>query len=195
VNDNWRIRIDVGEEHAAGLIDRLGLELGTTARALAQELEKRRLAVSRDDDEIFVYAGSRVEAEQALAVIQAEIRDAGIPAHTSRIEHWLSREERWDDEPRGETWEEEEVDHDHAPWEVRVSRASHHEAEALADQLEQEGYKPVRRWHYLIVGADSKADAEKLAARVHGSVEPGGALVYETMPGNPFAVFGGLGTI
>ncbi|HEY5059210.1 MAG TPA: SPOR domain-containing protein [Gaiellaceae bacterium] len=195
MNDNWRIRIDVGDEHAGGLIDRLGLELGAAARELAQELEQRRLAVSRDGDEIFVYAGSRAEAEQALAVVQAELTEAGVEARTSSVEHWLAGEERWDDEPRGETWEDEEVDHGHAPWEVRVSRSSHHEAETLADQLEQEGYKPVRRWHYLIVGTDSKEDADALAARVHGAVEPGGALVYETMPGNPFAVFGGLGSI
>ena len=30
--------------------------------------------------------------------------------------------------------------------------------------------------------------------RVHGQVEPGGELVYEVQPQNPFAVFGGLGT-
>jgi hypothetical protein len=195
VNDDWRIRIDVGAEHAGGLLDRLGLELGTTARELAKELEQRRLAVSRDDNEIFVYAGSRAAAEQALAVIDAELGDAGIAAHTSRIEHWLAGEERWDDEPGGETWEQEDLDRGHAPWEVRVSRGSHREAEALADQLEREGYEPVRRWNYLIVGTASKEDADELAARVHGEVEPGGALVYETMPGNPFAVFGGLGTV
>jgi hypothetical protein len=28
---------------------------------------------------------------------------------------------------------------------------------------------------------------------VHGEVEPGSGLVWETVPGNPFAVFGGLG--
>ena len=50
-----------------------------------------------------------------------------------------------------------------------------------------------RRWRYLIVGAASKEDADALAARVHGEVEPGGELVWETVPGNPFAVFGGLG--
>ena len=36
------------------------------------------------------------------------------------------------------------------------------------------------------------AHAEALAKRVHGAVEPGGSLVWETVPGNPFAVFGGI---
>ena len=47
--------------------------------------------------------------------------------------------------------------------------------------------------HYVIAGTDTKEDAEALAARVHGEVEPGGELVYEVMPQNPFAIFGGLG--
>ena len=59
--------------------------------------------------------------------------------------------------------------------------------------LEGEGYSVERRWQYLIVGTASKEDAEALAARVHGEVEPGGELVWETVPGNPFAIFGGLG--
>ena len=35
--------------------------------------------------------------------------------------------------------------------------------------------------------------AQELARRLHGEVEPGGELVWETTPGNPFAIFGGLG--
>jgi hypothetical protein len=188
--DDWRIRIHVEEPER--LLDRLGLELGAEARELARELEERRLAVSRDGDDVFVYAASRPEAEAAQAVVEAELRDLGIEATVSRVEHWLEDEDRWDDEPAGETWEEEELEHGHAPWEVRVECASHRDAEALAAQLEQEGYSVVRRWHYLIAGAASKEDAEALAARVHGEVEPGGEAVWETAPGNPFAVFGGL---
>jgi len=61
-----------------------------------------------------------------------------------------------------------------------------------ADQLEQEGYSVERRWRHLIVGTASKEEAEALAARLHGEVEPGGELIWETVPGNPFAIFGGL---
>ena len=57
--DDWRIRIEVEEEHAGGLLDRIGAELDDEARELARDLEQRRLAVSRDGDEIFVYASSR----------------------------------------------------------------------------------------------------------------------------------------
>ena len=192
--DDWRIRIEVEEAHAGGLFERLGADLDEEARELAKELEKKRLAVSRDGDEIFVYASSKAEAERAHAVIEAQLRSLGGGATASAIEHWLDDEERWDDEPKGETWEEEELDEGYAPWEVRVTCASHHAARELGRSLEQEGYRPLARFQYLIVGTATKEDAEALAQRLHGQVEGGGEVVAETEPGNPFAVFGGLGT-
>jgi hypothetical protein len=191
-NDDWRIRIEVEDVHER-LLERLGVELDDEARALADELKGRRLAVSRDGDEIFVYASSRVEAERAQKVVESELRTLDVEAKTSKVEHWLEHEERWDDEPKSETWEEEELDHGYAPWEVRVTTSSHHEAKALVEQLESEGYRPLRRFHYVIVGTASKEDADRLAARLHGEVEGGGELVYEVEPANPFAIFGGLG--
>src|SRR6202007_435538 len=105
-------------------------------RELARELKDRRLAVSRDGDEIFVYCSSRAQAEQAQKVVDAELRSLGVEAKTRKVEHWLEHEERWDDEPKGETWEEEELDHGYAPYEVRVTQPSHREAKALVAQLE-----------------------------------------------------------
>jgi hypothetical protein len=191
--DDWRIRIEIEDEEAPGLLERLGLSLGDEASELARELEKRRLVVSYDDDEVFVYASSPAEAERARAVIQAELRDVGAAAVTGPVEHWLEEEERWDDEVPDETWEEEQLERGYAPWEVRVSCASHHAARELADRLEQEGFPVERRYRHLIVGTSSKEEAQALAARLHGEIEPGGELVWETVPGNPFAVFGGLG--
>ena len=193
-DDDWRIRIEVEEEErASGFLERLTGNLGSEARELASNLESHRLAVSRDGETVFVYAATRGAAEQALAVVEAELREHGIEARISQVEHWLDDEDRWDDEPPGETWEEEELARGYAPWEVRVECASHQEARELADQLEAEGYRPERRFHYLIVGTASREDADSLATRLHGEVEPGGELVYEVEPANPFAIFGGMG--
>jgi hypothetical protein len=192
--DDWRITIEVEEEeHATGLLDRLTGDLDAEARELAKDLESRRLVVSRDGDTVFVYAASRAQAELAHDVVEAELRKQGFAARASRIEHWLDEEDRWDDEPPGETWEEEELDRGFAPWEVRVECESHEKARELADQLEAEGYKPERRFQYLIVGTANRENADALAARLHGEVEAGGEVVWETTPTNPFAVFGGLG--
>jgi len=194
VRDDWRIRIDVAEEHAEGLLERLGLDLGSEARELAEELKGRRLAVSRDDDTIFVYAGSRAEAETARSIVDAELREAGTEARIGPIEHWLADEDRWDDELPEEFEPEQEVlEHGHAPWEVRVEAGSPHEAEELARRLQDEGYGVLRRHTYVLVGASSEEEAHDLAKRLHGEAEASGELVYETLPQNPFAVFGGLG--
>ena len=67
------------------------------------------------------------------------------------------------------------------------------EARALADQLEDEGYGVVRGFRYVIAGTATREEAKRLARRVHGEVEPGGELVWEVTPQNPFAAFGGLG--
>ena len=193
-DDDWRIRIEVEEEeHATGLLDRLAGELGSEARELARDLESRRLVVSREGETLFVYAATRAAAEQAHAVVEAELRENGIEARTSRVEHWIDEEDRWDDEPAGETWEEEELDRGFAPWEVRVECPSRQAARELAEQLETEGYKPERRYKYLIAGTASREDADALAARLHGEVEAGGEVVLEAEPRNPFAIFGGLG--
>lgn len=194
MSDNWRIRIELPEEgHAGTLLGRLGLGLGSDeAKRLAKELEGHRLAVSRDDEVIFVYAESQPQAERARQIVEAELADEGIAAEI-QVERWLPDEERWSGEPPQETWEEEELRRGYAPWEVRVELGSHAEAEELADKLEQEGYDVVRRWRYLIVGAASEEQARELARRLHGEAEPGGDVVWEVAPQNPFALFGGLG--
>jgi hypothetical protein len=190
--DDFRIRVHV-EDDPHSLLERLGFGLSDEAAELARELAARRFVVSRDGEDVFVYAASYAEAERARSVIQAELGDSEATAVTSDIERWIDEEDRWSNEPPAETWEREAVDHGYAPWEVRVELGSHHEAKDLADRLEREGFGVERRWQYVLVGVGTKEEAEKLAERVHGEVEPGGELVWETVPGNPFAVFGGLG--
>jgi hypothetical protein len=198
MNDDWRIRIELPEEeNRETFLGRLGLaeDLGSAeARQLAKELEGHRLAVSQDDNELFVYTSSQANAEQARAIIEAELADEGLQGTVSQPERWLHEEERWSDEPPQETWEEEELERDQAPWEVRVERDSHAAAEKLADELEAEGYKPVRRWQYLIVGTSTREEAEELARRIHGEAEPAAQLAWEVAPRNPFAIFGGMGS-
>ena len=194
MSDDWRIRIDLEEEHAEGLLERLGLDLGSEPRKLAEELQGRRLVVSRDDDTLFVYAGSRVEAERARDIIEAELRETGAQGQVGPIEHWLADEDRWDDEAPQEFEAEQEVLKEGlSPWEVRLEANSPEEAETVAAKLAADGYSVVRRYRFVLVGADSEEEALELAKRLHGEAEASGELVYETLPQNPFVIFGGLG--
>jgi hypothetical protein len=191
--DDWRIRIELEGEQAHGFLERLGIDISSRAKKLAEELELDRLAVSRQGDTVFVYASSGTEAEQARKIVEAELEESGTEASLVCVERWLGDEDRWDDEPEQPDVEEELAARGYAPWEVRVECASHDEADTLADSLESEGYDVARRWTFLVIGVRTREEADVLAERVHGQVEAGGELVWEVMPHNPFAVFGGLG--
>jgi len=191
--DDWRIRIELpDEEGARGFLDRLGVTKGD-AEELVDELREHRLAVSRDDETVFVYASTGMQAEQASRVVEQELQEAGLTPARFVTERWLRDEERWDDEPDTGDVEEDLIRRGYAPWEVRVECESLGEAEKLTDQLRAEGYDVSRTFTYVVAGTADREQAVELAKRVHGQVEPGGELVYEVQPANPFAVFGGLG--
>jgi hypothetical protein len=191
--DDWRIRIELpDEEGARGLLDRLGLTRHD-AEELADELREHRLAVSRDGETVFVYAASSMQAERASRVVEQELEEAGYTPTRFVTEHWLQDDERWDDEPDQPDSEEDLLDRGYAPWEVRVECESLGEAHDLAEQLRAEGFNVSRTFTYVIAGTADREQAVELARRIHGRVEPGGELVYEVQPQNPFAVFGGLG--
>jgi hypothetical protein len=190
--DDWRLRIEFGDGEAHGLLGRLGL-WGSEARELAHELADHRLAVTEDDGTVFVYASSSLELEQARKAIDEELRELETPPDSVVTEHWLEAEERWDDDAATADPDAEVLARGYAPWEVRIPARDHHAARELADRLEGEGYGVVRRWSFVIAGCASEEQARELAARLHGEVEPGGELVWEAMPGNPFAIFGGIG--
>ncbi|CAN5215799.1 hypothetical protein BH18ACT12_BH18ACT12_24130 [soil metagenome] len=190
---DWRIRIALpDEEGARGLFERLGLAR-SDADELAAELRAHRLAVSQDGDTVFVYASTGMQAEQASRIVEQELTDEGLTPSRFITERWLRDEDRWDDEPEQPDVEEELLERGYAPWEVRVETKTLGQADELAEQLRAEGYDVSRTFTYVIAGTASREDAVELARRVHGQVEPGGELVYEVQPQNPFAVFGGLG--
>jgi hypothetical protein len=192
--DDWRVRIELpDEEGAANLLDRLGLRQ-SSADELADELRQHRLAVSQDGDTVFVYAATGMQAEQASRIVESELNEQGLTPSRFATERWLEEEERWNDDPEQPDVEEDLLERGYAPWEVRVEANSLREAHDLAESLRSEGYDVSRTFKYVIVGAGSRDEAVELARRIHGEVEPGGELVYEVQPLNPFAVFGGLGS-
>ncbi len=190
-DDDWRLRIELGGHGVGGLLSRLS---GGDARHLAHELEAERLVVSHDEDTVFVYAASQAQLDRARPALDRELGELGIEPREVVSEHWLKAEDRWDSEAPGETLEEATADAGYAPWEVRIPCRSHSEARELAYRLDQDGWGVVRRWTYVIVGTATREAAEELATSLHGEVEPGGELVWEATSGNPFAVFGGLGS-
>ena len=190
-HEDWRLRIELGEGETGGLLGSLGV-LSLEARALVSHLKAERFAVTKDGNRIYVYVGSSEELDSAEKAIGVELGELAIAPVDVVREHWLADAERWDDDPAEPSIESETLARGVAPWEVRIPCGSHAAAHALADQLERAGYGVVRRWRYVIAGVASREEAESVAARFHGDAEPGGELVWESVPDNPFALFGGL---
>ena len=87
-------------------------------------------------------------------------------------------------------------------YEVRIECRSHHDTVKLDKRLHDEGFPTVRRWKYLLVGADDEDSANALAERLRGEVPDGSTVTAEasarqTYDDEPtrgsFAIFGGLG--
>jgi hypothetical protein len=198
-----------------------GTQLVEWLAAFRLEAEERdrlgdRVVVSRDGPRVFLYADAEEVARESEAVVRRELESREAPCRLA-LERWHPVEQAWKDAdvPLPRTEDELEAERarqqereaaesresGHAEWEVRIELQTHEETEALADRLEAEGIPVVRRATFLLVGAANHDDALALAERLRGElpegarveVEPGGGMVWEVAPQNPFAVFGGFG--
>jgi hypothetical protein len=213
--EDWRVTVGLDEE---GHSDRLLAALH--ARDVEGDARKQlgdRVAVSGDDNQLFLYADTERAAHQAEQIV-GQLLAAHKIKGTFKLDRWHHEEEEWEEAsvPLPSTAAEKRAEHERleqqevadaratglAQWEVRIELDSHHDAVALAEQLRQEGFDHVvRRWKYLLVGTADEDDAHALAERltveappgttIH--IEPGGGVAWQMMPRNPFAVFGGLG--
>lgn len=214
VSDDWRLRIHLPEPGRGRM-----LAENLAASELEHELGQAmagRVAVSHDEDDVFVYAATREDAEGASEVARsvASQRDWKVEVELSR---WHSEAEEWEppDVPLPSTPDELAAEHaerieqeredareqGYAEFEVRVQCPSRAHAVELQEHLRDHGIPSLRRWRYVLVGASDEDAAAALAQRISaeapaGSVvrtEATGRAAGELVPGNPFALFGGLG--
>ena len=87
-HDDWRLRIELGEGETGGLLGSLGV-LSLEARELVSHLESERLAVTRDGNTIFVYAGTAEELDSAEKAIGVELGALAVAPVEIVREHWL----------------------------------------------------------------------------------------------------------
>jgi len=215
MNDDWRLQIDVHEEgHAKALTERID------AARLQHDLSDAfhdRVIVSRDGARVFLYAGSRDQAERGREAVEAEALQQGWTVDAD-LRHWHPSAEEWEapDKPLREDDAARLAEHEaliarereettktgHPEYEVRVDLPSRQDAVRFTELLRQEGLPAVHRWKFLLVGATDEDDAHALAERISAeapvgsrvSVEGTWAKAYAERPPNPFAVLGGLGS-
>lgn len=214
MNDDWRLQVDLHEEdHAQALTERLD------AQQLEHDLSEafhERVVVTRDGSRVFLYAGTREQAEKARDALEAEARQHGWALDID-FRHWHPTAEEWEDPDKplpthdaaklAEREElmarerEETAKRGYPEFEVRVDLPSRRDALGLSEQLRKEGLPAVHRWRYLLVGATDEDSAKALAERIRNEAPSGSrvkvegtwAAAYAERPPNPFAVLGGLG--
>ena len=214
MSDDWRLNIHVHDpEHAAQMAEQVA------AWGLQDELEaafKDRVVLSADGSELFCYTATRAQAESVEEKIRSLAAEKGWQAEI-KLSRWHPAAEEWEDPDKPLPASEDDLAAEHAvlmqrerdeareqgypDFEVRVHCRSRSDAIALAERLRSEDIPSLRRWRYLLVGAADEDAAKELASRI-AAESPQGAVVTtegtgraanEVRPGNPFAVFGGLG--
>ena len=195
VSDDWRVTVTL-KEH--GHVQRL--------LAVLHELELERdawqglggtVAVSGSDSSVFLYADGEPAARHAQRVMEDLVAQHGFEARFE-VAQWHPVEERWEDPsvPLPTTQEQWEREHERreddeaaqseasrdALWEVRIELPTHRDTVALADRLQDEGLSVVRRWKFLLVGANSEDQAHTLAERLESEAPPGSNVYAEPSP-------------
>jgi hypothetical protein len=214
VNDDWRLHISFKDE---GLAHELSERM--SASELEHDLEDSfgdTVIVSRDGDELFAYSGTREQAEKVDGLVRSLAGDHDWNVETE-LRRWHPDAEEWEDPDAAvpASGAERDAEHEqliererasseggkHPEWEVRIDLPGRSEAEEFEKRLQSEGFNTVRRWKYVIVGAEDEDSAKQLAGRFEQEAPEGSTVTaegtwqeaWEDRPPNPFAVFGGLG--
>lgn len=189
-SNDWRVTVRLHEGgQAARAVQHLS---GHQAEKEVQQRLGGRIVVGTDgSDGLFLYAHAREAAAAAQQSVSELLAGQGIKADYT-VERWHPVEEEWEaaDVPLPQTaaaveTERERLDAEEtaeslaarvALFEVRVQLETHRDAVALASQLTAEGYPVVRRWRFLVAGANNADQAEEFAARIRQQA-PAGAVI------------------
>jgi hypothetical protein len=216
VADDWRLVVTPGGDADPPSVLGWMLEHELEDEARSRLGHTLAVEVSPGDDAIFVYSDSEGPIREAEKLVRGVLEEEGVDARLE-VSRWHPDEDRWEDAgvplPQTPAERQAELDRlasdeaaeslrDGPEYEVRLELPGHAETEALADRLEGEGIPVLRRWRFLLVGADTEQQANELAERLRGeapegtaiSVEGSRASLDEAALPNPFVVFGGLGT-
>jgi hypothetical protein len=202
-SNDWRVTISLADpEH-------LERARRSFSEHEVEEDVRRRLggsiAVGAGDAQIFLYAGTENAARDAERVARDILAQQGIDAEFA-LHRWHPIEEEWEspDVAMPRTEAERQAEHQRledaetaeslatgsAQWEARVEFPSHHEAVALASKLRAEGRTVVRRWRFLVVGANNEDDARALAEQIRQEAPPDATVSAEhsgvSLPFIPF---------
>jgi hypothetical protein len=202
--NDWRVtvRLHAGQQ-AGNAVEHLN------AHKVEKEVQTRlggRVVVGADGgSELFLYAHSQDAAAVAQQSVSDLLSSHGIGADYT-VERWHPIAEEWEpaDVPLPSTAAAVQAEHRQlgaeetsesvssgvAMFEVRVQLTSHRESVALAARLAAEGYSVVRRWRFLVVGANNEDQAAQFAAAIRQEAPADAVITTEEVgPDRPYTVF------
>ena len=140
-----------------------------------------RVAVSADGPSVFLYAGTEDAAREADRVVREILAQRQLTA-AFKLDRWHPIEQEWEDAgaPLPQTAEQREAEEERrvadeteeseetgqTGYEVLIEVESRHEAVELAERLQSEGHPVIRRWRYVVLGANNEDEARDLAQSV-----------------------------
>jgi hypothetical protein len=184
-HNDWRVTISLTDP---AHLDRARQSF--SERQVEEDVHRRlgrTVAVGAGGAQIFLYAGTEIAARAAEQVARDELATRGIQAEFA-LHRWHPAEEEWENPdvamPQAGAGQQEEhqrlLDDETgeslaagtAQWQARVEFGSHHEAVAMAGKLRSEGRAVIRRWRFLVVGANNEDDAQQLAEQLRREAPP-----------------------
>lgn len=183
-DNDWRVTVTLREQAQT----RQALE-SVGAQQVEDEVRHRlgdRVVVSDDGPRVFVYADSGDAARQADRIVRDVLAQRGLPASFA-LDRWHPVAEDWEDAsvPLPVTESMRRAEHDQSVaedtwqsrttgqpvWQVHATLGSRREAVALAARMADAGRQVLRRWRYLMIGADNEDDANVLVREIAGEAD------------------------
>ena len=200
VADDWRVTVAFRDEadaqRAVQSVREHEVE-GDVLSGLAH-----RVVMSVDGPTVFLYAGTEDTAREADRVVREVLAQQQLSAEFT-LDRWHPLEEDWEDVsvPMPDTAEQRTAEHQRLidaetqdslaagqpGWEVRVDLPSHRQAVELAERLQAEGRPVIRRWKYLVLGANNEDDASALAEAVGQEIPAKASVHTQAVPFVQFA--------
>jgi hypothetical protein len=202
--NDWRVTVRLRESGQAG---RAAEHL--SSHRVENEVHRRlggRVVVGiGGDEELFLYTHTQDAAAAARQSVSELLASHDIQAEYT-LQRWHPVAEEWEpadvalpDTAAELAAERQQLDAAEtnesqaggvALFEVRVQLPAHRDSVALAERLRQEGYSVVRRWRFLVVGANNADQAEEFAAAIRREA-PAAAIVSteEVGPARPYTPF------
>jgi hypothetical protein len=131
-------------------------------------------------------AGHQMTADYAIdrwhpVAEEWEPADVPLPADDASIR---SEREQVDAEETSES-----LAAGHALYEVRVQLPTHRDSVEFATRLAGEGYSVVRRWRFLVVGANNADQAGEFEAAIRPEAPAGAEITVGEVGSTPFTAF------